>query len=187
MLYLKQSTAANVKIGPFVDATDGVTVEDGLTVSQGDVLLSKNGTALTQKNEATACTHDAIGYYLCPLDATDTGTLGRLQLAVSEAGACPVYHEYMVVTANVYDTLCSTDVLNVEITAAGVDSVWDEDVTAHTTANTAGENLNVINDMLTGKMAIVGTTRTHYKQDGVTARKTFTLDSGTQATSRTPT
>jgi hypothetical protein len=118
-LFLKQSTAVTVKIGPFVDSTDGNTVESGLTISQADVLLSKNGGAFTQKTEATSCTHDAIGYYGCPLDATDTGTLGRLQLAVHESGALPVYHEYMVVRADVYDTMCSTDYLQVDVIQVG--------------------------------------------------------------------
>jgi len=102
---LKQSTAATLLIGPFVDATDGVTAEDALTISQADVRLSKNGGNMAQKNEATACTHDELGYYTCPLDTTDTGTLGVLKVMVSEAGALPVWQEYMVVPAAVYDSI----------------------------------------------------------------------------------
>jgi hypothetical protein len=114
MQFLKQSTAATLKIGPFVDSGDGNTVEDGLTISQADVRLSKNGGNMTQKNESTSCTHDELGYYDCPVDTTDTGTLGRLKVMVHESGALPVVHEYMVVTANVYDSLCSTDLLQVD-------------------------------------------------------------------------
>ena len=50
------------------------------------------------------------------LDATDTGTLGLLRLAVFESGALPVWEDFMVVTANVYDSLFSTDVLDVSVT-----------------------------------------------------------------------
>jgi hypothetical protein len=128
MLFLKQSTAVNVLIGPFIDDGDGKSAETGLTLAQADVRLSKNAGNMAQKNDATACTHDEIGYYVCPFDATDTGTLGNLKLMVHQAGSLPVFHDYMVVTANVYDTFCSTDVLNVEITAAGVDAVHDEAV-----------------------------------------------------------
>ena len=46
-MYLKQSTAATLALGPFVDATDGVTAETGLTISQADVRLSKNGASLS--------------------------------------------------------------------------------------------------------------------------------------------
>ncbi len=119
MQLLKQSTAVTVKIGPFLDSTDGDTAETGLTIAQADVLLSKNGGAFAQKNEATSCTHDTGGMYGCPLDATDTGTLGRLQLFVHESGALPVWHDFMVVTANVYDSLCSTDKLEVDVTQLG--------------------------------------------------------------------
>jgi hypothetical protein len=103
--YLKQSTAVTLLIGPFVDATDGVTAEDALTISQADVRLSTNGGNMAQKHDATGCTHDELGYYTCPLDTTDTATLGVLKVMVSEAGALPVWQEYMVVPAAVYDSI----------------------------------------------------------------------------------
>jgi hypothetical protein len=122
MLLLKQSTAATVKIGPFLDDADGKTVEAALTISQGDVRLSKNGANIAQKNDATACTYDEVGVYDCPLDATDTGSLGRLQLWVAESGALPVWHEFMVVPANVYDALCGTELLTVDVSKISGDS-----------------------------------------------------------------
>ena len=125
MSWLKQSTAITVKLGPFVDETDGKTAETGLTVSQADVRLSKNGGDLAQKSSATACTHDEIGVYDCPLDTTDTGTLGRLDLFVHESGALPVFATFMVVPANVWDSLFGADRLQVhadEITAGLITS-----------------------------------------------------------------
>lgn len=116
MVYLKQSTAATLLIGPFVDSTDGNTAETGLTIAQADVRLSKNGGNMAQKNDATSCTHDELGYYTCPLDATDTNTLGILKVMVHESGALPVWVECMVVTANWYDTMFSTDQLDVNVT-----------------------------------------------------------------------
>ena len=103
--WLKQSTAVDVLIGPFVDDTDGKTEESGLTISQADVLLSKNGQALAQKNDATACAFDDHGCSNCELDATDTGTLGTLDIVVYEAGALPVRHSFMVVAGDVYDQI----------------------------------------------------------------------------------
>jgi len=118
-LWLKQSTAVDVIVGPFLDETDGKTAETGLTVTQAEVRLSKNGGNMAQKNEATSLVHDELGYYDCNLDATDTNTLGRLQLMVHESGALPVYHEYMVVTANEYDSMCSTDYKEVDLIQMG--------------------------------------------------------------------
>lgn len=114
---LKQSTATTIVIGPFVDDTDGKTAETGLTISQGDVLLWKQGgTTLAQKTEATSATHRSNGLYTVPLDTTDTNTLGQLIVSVNESGALPVRHDFQVVTANVWDSLFSTDVLDVSVT-----------------------------------------------------------------------
>ncbi len=124
MTWLKQSTAATVKIGPFVDSTDGVTAETGLTISQADIRLTKNGGAFAQTNNAAGATHDENGYYGVPLDATDTGTLGRLRVAVNEAGALPVWQDFMVVAANVYDSLIGGgDTLDVQVTGIGANVI----------------------------------------------------------------
>lgn len=130
--WLKQSTAMTVMIGPFVDDGDGNADEGGLTISAADVRLSKNGGNMAAKNDATACTHDEIGIYGCPLDATDTGTLGILSLVVHEAGALHVRHDYMVVPANVWDSLFGADRLQVH-----VDEMTNDIITAAAIATDA--------------------------------------------------
>ena len=118
MIYLKQSTAVIKKLGPFVDSGDGNTAETGLTISQADIQLSKNGGAFAQTSDAApSTTHDADGWYPIPLTTTDTGTLGSLVVQITESGALPVWREYMVVPANVYDSLVlGGDNLEVDIT-----------------------------------------------------------------------
>lgn len=115
-MWLKQSTAATIKLGPFVDSTDGVTAETALTIAQADIRLSKNGGDIAQTNNATGATHDELGYYDVPLDTTDTGTLGRLDVIVSESGALPVWRSFMVVPANVWDSMFGADKLQVDLT-----------------------------------------------------------------------
>ena len=118
--WLKQSTATDVEIGAFVDETDGKTPETGLTIAQADCQLIKNGGAAAQKNDATSATHLVGGHYKVPLNATDTGTLGRLRLVVNETGALPMWRDFMVVPANVWDSFFGADRLQVhadEITA----------------------------------------------------------------------
>ena len=122
MIWLKQSTARTLLIGPFLDDTDGKTAETGLTISQADVRLSKNGGDTAQKNESTSCTHDELGYYTCPLDTTDTGTLGILKLMVHESGALPVFQDFMVVPANVWDSMFGADYLLVDVAEVSGDS-----------------------------------------------------------------
>lgn len=104
---LKQSTAATVVIGRFVDATDGVTPETALTLTQADIRLSKAWGSWAQKNDATSCTHQEAGFYTCPLNTTDTNTLGPLLLAVNESGAAPIEMAFLVLPADVYDALVS--------------------------------------------------------------------------------
>lgn len=125
-MWLKQSTAATVKLGPFLDDTDGKTAETALTISQADIRLAKNGGDIAQSNNATGATHDELGYYDVPLDTTDTNTLGRLKIAVHESGALPVWQEFMVVPAQVWDSLFGADKLQVhadEITNGLITSI----------------------------------------------------------------
>ena len=50
MIILKQSAGGTLKIGPFLDETDGKTAETGLTVPQSAVRLTKAGGNFAQKN-----------------------------------------------------------------------------------------------------------------------------------------
>lgn len=103
--WLKQSTSVDVAIGPFLDETDGKTAETGLTITQPDVRLKKNNGNWAQKNASQTLSHEENGWYEVTLDATDTNTLGHLLVAVYEAGALPVWREFMVVPANAYEAL----------------------------------------------------------------------------------
>ena len=168
-MYLKQSTAITLILGPFVDETDGKTAETTLTISQADVRLSKNGGAFAQKSDTGTCSHLESGNYSCGLNTTDTNTLGRLRVAVHESGALPVWLDLEIVPANVWDSLFGADKLQVHtdeitaglITAAAiatgaidadavaadivaeiVDAVWDEGLGSHLTAGSTGKALS---------------------------------------------
>jgi hypothetical protein len=113
MKLLRQSTAATPGIGPFVDTTGAAAT--GLTITQTDVVLSKGGsTTYAAKNDATAATHRSGGVYSVPLDATDTATLGPITIVVNKAGSLPLKDVWTVLPANVYDSLVSTDKLQVD-------------------------------------------------------------------------
>jgi len=103
--WLKQSTAFTFRVGPFVDSTDGVTAETALSIAQADIQISKNGGAFAQTSASPTTTHDADGWYQCPLTATDTNTLGPLTVQIVMAGALPVWEHFMVVPANVYESI----------------------------------------------------------------------------------
>lgn len=103
--FLKANTAATIKLGPFVDSTDGDTAETALTIAQADVRLSKNGGDFAQKNESSSATHDELGYYDVDLDTTDINTYGSLRVVVKESGALIVDNSYEVLAEPVYDSL----------------------------------------------------------------------------------
>lgn len=128
---IRQSSTPTIRIGPFVDATDGFTPETALTIAQADFRLSKNMGAFAQKNEATTATHEENGWYNVPLNATDTGTLGLLIVAVYASGARHVVQDYLVLSAMVYDSLVpATDTLDVQVTGIGANVITATSINA---------------------------------------------------------
>jgi hypothetical protein len=106
-MFIKEGSTPDIRIGPFLDDSDGKSPEESLSIGQADIRLSKNGGDFAQRNSSspTNLTHDENGYYILALNATDTNTVGRLDIAVSETGALPVLHHLYVVEANIYDAL----------------------------------------------------------------------------------
>ncbi len=189
--YLRQSTAADISIGPFVDATDGATAETALTISQADVRLKKNGGNWAQVNQGTAAVHEENGHYEKSLDTTDTNTVGILRIAINESGALPICQDYLILEEAVYDALfaasatgalpvssggiAATAFVSGAVNAAALatdavaeiaDGVWDEVTSGHTTAGTFGQREYII--------------RANTAQAG--AATTITLDGSASAT-----
>jgi len=127
MKILKQSTAAHIMFGPFVDKGDGVTLEvaAGIITSidhaTTGIFLSKNGAAGAIRHQGvTASVLDAYGMFQVHLDTTDTDTVGNLRVMMAEAATfLPVHDDYVVLPANVYDSLMGTDLLDVSVTQIG--------------------------------------------------------------------
>jgi len=103
--YLKQSTAATLLMGQFVDSIDGYTAKTALVLSQADIRISKNGGDPAQKHEASNAVHKENGYYAVYLDATDTDTLGRLRIMISKATALGIKEDVVVLSASAYANL----------------------------------------------------------------------------------
>lgn len=109
---LKQSTTQTVKMGPFVDESDGADEE---TAASPSFRVSKDGGAFAARNSGTAISHDEDGWYDVELDATDTDTLGFLIVKSQDpATYLPVWRWFEVVQANVYDSqVAGSDKLDV--------------------------------------------------------------------------
>lgn len=123
-MWVRQSTATTLVLGPFVDNVDGFTAETALTITNTEVLLSKNAGAFAAKSETTSLTHMSNGHYSCLLNTTDTNTLGKLRVIVNETGALPIWLDLEVVPAMIYDSqILGTDRIDVNITHA-LDVAW---------------------------------------------------------------
>jgi hypothetical protein len=105
-MYLRQSTASQeILLGPFLDDTDGKTAETGLTIANTDIKLWKGGATSEANKNSGGATHIAAGRYYAVLDATDTNTVGMLEVNVHVSGALPVRRAFYVLEEAVYDAL----------------------------------------------------------------------------------
>lgn len=133
MRFLKTNTATRVTVGPFLDKTDGITPETALTVTSCKVTLMVDGggvptlvvdasaTASGGNNDMVHVTNDDAGFYDLEITAAQLNYVGRAMLAITDAANhCPVFHEFMILPANVYDALVGgSDKLEVDLTQIG--------------------------------------------------------------------
>ena len=133
MRYLRTNTATIVTVGPFFDKTDGVTLETGLTITNEKISFVvdlNDGSAptlvLDNVTGATSGTSNDLNYIAncdaalmqLELAAANVNYLGRAFLTITDAANhCPVFHEFTILPAMVYDSLIAgTDVLQADMT-----------------------------------------------------------------------
>jgi hypothetical protein len=133
MRYLRQNTAVIVSVGPFLDYADGLTPKDTMTVTGITAVLvydDDDGTApnhTTWTCAASGSDNDLVatghcGMWECELTAANTNFTGRAMLCFTDPDQiCPVFHEFQVLTANVYDSLFTGagptgDLLDINVT-----------------------------------------------------------------------
>lgn len=176
--YLKQSTAATIVLGPFVDSTDGVTPKTtGISVTQAAVRVSKNAGAFGQKNDSSGGTHMENGYYSVPLNATDTNTTGRLVVAANINTTLPVRQDYVVLRSDEFDALFDTT------TGRGLRGILTtgtaQSATSTTVVLAAGETFGD-STLVGATIAVYGATQNYWQVRTVTAytssTKTATVD-----------
>lgn len=164
-LILKASTALTLKLGPFLDPSDGVTPVTGLAGTM-DVKISKLGAAFATRNDATAITHDTAGFYNVVLNATDTNTPGRLFLMVSDAANhLPVWADYMVAYADPWEALFGGTALPVNVTSVG--SSGSSATNLRDFFNATGYNAAA---STVGTVTTVGTTGQNAIRDAIAAK-----------------
>lgn len=148
MQFLRKNTAVRITVGPFVDVTDAKTPELNLTVSGChltmtvddddntaanliiDIDLAGSGT----DNDMVHITNDNAGYYDLELTAAQTNYSGRVSLCINDDDVhLPVFHRFMILNQQVYDSLFGSDLLEVDtqqinganVTGDGNATPWD--------------------------------------------------------------
>lgn len=139
MQYLRKNTAVIVSVGPFLDRTDGVTLETALTITNEKItviaetddgsaptLVLDNVTGATSgtDNDLNYITNNDAGMMQLELTAANTNRVGRLRVIITDAANhCPVFHEYEILPAEVYDSMIAgTDKLAVDAQEISSDS-----------------------------------------------------------------
>ncbi len=106
MLILKQSTAIDIRVGPFVDATDGVVPETGITLGTADQaeVLKADGAATATMAGTFAAVTGADGWYDYTVATGDVDTVGEVVFVVQDSSVClPVFIRGYVIEEGVYD------------------------------------------------------------------------------------
>jgi hypothetical protein len=109
MLFLKQSTATTVRIGPVVSVDDGYTLRTSLTVGDATCNLVKGVTSSTLTLTASGGNNDFVhianGHWSLELTASNTDTLGRLSVTLRDDDVfLPTWGDFTVLAANVSTT-----------------------------------------------------------------------------------
>lgn len=145
MLFLRQSTASQeVLLGPFVSDTDGKTAQTGLTIANTDIKLWVEGATTEASKTSGGATHIAAGRYYAVLDATDTATVGKLEINVHVSGALPVRREFHVLEETVYDSLFAASAAGYQV------PIW---AAAGSTVNLSGTTVKAVTDKVAATIA----------------------------------
>ena len=104
-IWLRQSTATTVEFGPFVEATDGYSYKaTTITLASGSITYRWENGNVT--GIALAAPMPFPGWVAVPLAVSDTAQAGKFMLRCGNATSnLPVWREYMIVPANVYDSM----------------------------------------------------------------------------------
>ena len=119
MQWLRQSTLVKVVIDGVVAVGDGFVPVTNLTLTGADEaeLMKHDATATVSISGNTFAAITANdGAYNLTLTTTDTNTLGMASVEINDDSLIlPVKKEFMVVTAQVWDSLFGADVLQVDL------------------------------------------------------------------------
>ena len=184
MQYLKADTEVKVVIGPVVAVGDGFTpvttlaLTGGSAADEAEILKHDAGSVTDISSNTFAALTSADGYYNLTITTAQLDTEGMLTVLINDDSLClPVRHDFMVVSANVYDSLFSaaatdylkTDIIQVSGTAESLPT--DAQVT---TIDTEVGLIQADLDIITGSDGVtLATTQGNYTPSTAAALSTM--------------
>ena len=165
MQFLQANTEIKVRIGPFVDVTDGFTPETGVTLTGGGdnadeaELLKNNGAATGDISSNTwAAITGCDGWYDLTLTSGNTDTEGLLTVVVqNDSIHLPVFAHFMVLSQAAF----------VSLFTAKDTGYMDANVKAVSEDTTAADNLESACDNYSVTRGLSGTALPAAAADGV--------------------
>jgi hypothetical protein len=183
MTDLRNSTAATVMIGPFVDVNGAALT--ALTIAAADIRLQKHNAAGFVNKNSGGATHVEGGFYSIDLDTTDTNGIGRLMGHVNATGAIPLAFSFMVLPTAQYDWEYGSGTLQGQTASTPIHSGTATAGSANTLTLAAGAS--AVTDAYRGSLleTSVSTPRYITAYNGTT--KVATVDRAFDAVPTTPT
>ena len=201
MRFLRQNTAVRITVGPFLDKTDGITPEVALTATNEHItlmvddddgtacnlIIDANATASGGDNDLVHVTNDDAGFYDLELTAAQVNYVGRAMLSINYVtDHCPVFHEFMIIPQQVYDSLFGTDKLQVDAVEVSSDSGAADNLEAACDGNTYNVGGGaVVAASVTAGVSLANDAITASKFDESTAFPLKSADTGSTAVART--
>jgi len=108
MLVLRQSTSIDIRIGPAMDAGNGVDPETGVGLVAADQaeVLKANGAATVTMGGAFSAVSGCDGWYDYTVATGDVDTIGEVIFVVQDSTLClPMFVKAMVMEPVVYDAI----------------------------------------------------------------------------------
>ena len=127
-MHLRQSTSRVVRVGPFVDVTDGFTPETAVTLTGGGdnadeaEALKAAGAVTADISAATwAAIAGADGWYDLTLTASHTDTVGDLTIVIqNDSVHLPVFAAFEVIEEAIFDGLYAASAARVPADATAI-------------------------------------------------------------------
>lgn len=170
-MFIRQNDTGTIGVGPFVDVSDGATMETGVTLSVADSAAVRLGddSVVDISGYTWNTTTGMDGFYDLTLQTGITDTVGPMDILIEDANVyLPVHMRFYVVEETVYDALYAASSAGFLDTSSITGSA-PSNTTKPPATPTPMEMLEYIYwRLIYGQVTVDSTTETVFADDGTT-------------------